>query len=281
MVESCDNFGVSEASEDSIIILEDLSDEESESSDLEAMCKKNTDCTDDNNPEDKHLENKIDNEGNADFEDKLTKLMENGHNEESVIDGATCHKYVKQEEKSDFSEGSTMSRSFEAGGKEVKVKIEGIESSNISGGIRLRPRDLKTLQEPGRHGWLREVVYSKSIKHLVVFIVYIPPGGEGIRLISKKDTLKYLAKTRNALNMENFSFSHKWLDLGSNYEVFRKSSQDSSQRKACQQFFKYIEGSSPPSVSCNLCDGKVISYHGFSHHMSQYHLTDVTCSKCH
>ena len=77
-----------------------------------------------------------------------------------------------------------MSRSFEAGGKYIEVKIGNVDSRKISSEDRLRPKDLTNLQELGRQGWLREVVCSKLIKYLIILIVYIPPGGEGIKLKS-------------------------------------------------------------------------------------------------
>ena len=55
MVESHDDISESEMSEDSIIILEDNSDEVSELSDLEAMGKKKVYCTGKNSVNSKHL----------------------------------------------------------------------------------------------------------------------------------------------------------------------------------------------------------------------------------
>ena len=147
-----------------------------------------------------------------------------------------------------------------------------------------QPCDLEALRKPGRNGWLREVVYSKVIENLVVKICYTPPGGKsgGKKLVSKKDVETYLIETSNTptLTLENFAFVRRMLGLGNGWEMSRMSSADCTKRKLYKQFFKVIENSSPPTVSCNLCDGKSVSYVNFTKHMRNYHLPDETCYKC-
>ena len=43
-----------------------------------------------------------------------------------------------------------------------------------------------------------------------------------------------------------------------------------------------VEGSSPPTVTCNLCGTKdnIVRYCTFSNHMRRHHLPDETCLKC-
>ena len=140
--------------------------------------------------------------------------------------------------------------------------------------------------EPGRKGWIREVVYSRHIENHITYVGYLSPlnNGERKRLQKTKDIIDYLAKNKQVSDptIDNFCLTKKMLGLGSGFEVSKKSRQNQTQQKQYQQFFKVVKGSSPPTVTCNLCgiDGKVELYQQFSRHMRSHHLPDETCSKC-
>ena len=142
--------------------------------------------------------------------------------------------------------------------------------------------DLEVLLEPGRRGWIREVVYSRNKENHFTYVVYLSPldNGGRKRLQSTKEILDYLAKDEKVsdLTIEKFCITRKVLGLGSGFEVSRKASQNYTTLKQFQQFFRMVEGSSPATVSCNLCgiEGKVLLYHRFSTHMLRHHLPDET-----
>ena len=142
---------------------------------------------------------------------------------------------------------------------------------------------LEALKKPGRRDWLREVVLSRVIENLVVKVNYLSPGpGDDSRkkLTSYKEIEAYLAETSDSsLTRDNFSLSRKVLSLGDCFEFIRMSQQ--VKKNIYKVFFKVIEGSSPLSVSCNLCEGKTLVYSGLSWHMKKYHLPDETCQICH
>ena len=146
--------------------------------------------------------------------------------------------------------------------------------------------DLEMLLEPGRRGWIREVVYSRVMENHITYVVYLSPleNGERKRLKATKEILDYLAKDKqvSGLTIENFCITRKVLGLGRGFEVSRISKQNHTPHKQYHQFFQIVQGSSPPTVTCNLCgiEGKFILYTGFSEHMRRHHLPDETCSKC-
>ena len=148
-------------------------------------------------------------------------------------------------------------------------------------------RDLSILLEPGRKGWIREVVYSRYIENHVVFVNYLSPedqDGGRRRFETKKGISSYIAqdKQHSDLTMENFCTGRSFLGLGSCYEVSRKSCHNNPGKKEYQQFFTVVEGSSPPTVTCNLCgtEKNIVRYCRFSSHMRRHHLPDETCFKC-
>ena len=146
--------------------------------------------------------------------------------------------------------------------------------------------DLEVLMEPGRRGWIREVVYSRAIENHITYASYLTPldNGGRKRLKSTKDITDYLAKNKqdSGLTNDNFCITSKVLGLGSGFEISRKSRQNHLKPNQYQDFFKVVEGSSPATVTCNLCgiQGKVELYNNFSDHMRRHHLPDQTCSKC-
>ena len=127
--------------------------------------------------------------------------------------------------------------------KKVELKKEA-EVKNTS--------DLDILLEPGRRGWIREVVYSRDIDNHIVAAAYLPPQDKRgrKRLRSSKDFLLYLAQNKqfSDLTMDNFCLSRKLLGLGSKFEVSRKSI-NNPREKEYPQFFKVVEGSSPVMVT--------------------------------
>ena len=72
---------------------------------------------------------------------------------------------------------------------------------------------------------------------------------EGIKLKSKKDILTFLAKTISTLSIYNFSFSHRWLGLGNNYEVLDIPVRITLKGKVTSSSSsRYIEGSSERKI---------------------------------
>ena len=158
--------------------------------------------------------------------------------------------------------------------KEEVDKLLGSEKSKPNG-------CLEVLKKAGRRGWLREVILSRVIENLVVQVNYLPPGDNSRKAFqSYKEIETYLAETNDSsLTRENFSLSRKVLSLGDRFEMTRMSRQ--VRKNVYKEFYNVIEGSSPVSVSCKLCEGKSVAYTGLTWHMKHYHLPDETCQICH
>ena len=202
--------------------------------------------------------------------------------------------YETEEESMNFKNiGSGEASSLEGDDKEdqctggSEISIE--NSSKTIGNQEKHEKwtsDLEVLLEPGRRGWIREVVYSRAIENHITYASYLTPldNGGRKRLESTKDITHYLAKNQldSGLTIENFCITRKVLGLGSGFEISRMSKKTHVQPNQYQDFFTVVEGSSPATVTCNLCgiEGKVELYHNFSDHMRRHHLPDQTCSKC-
>lgn len=253
-------------SEDNIVSLENES-EETDHSDAEEMEKKATY---------KHeLDSKY-------FEQTPRTTYEGRGREDDIADHDENEDKKRKVQCDEKDEGLVIDNTSLSKILRVQVNTEIIESNMVTGYE--QSCDLEALRKPGRKGWLREIVYSRVVENLVININYIPPGSKkrGKQLVSKKDVEIYLSETdtSSTLTIENFAFFKRLLGLGNGLEVTRISNADCTQRKPYKQFFKIVEGSSPPKVLCKLCAGKYVSYINFSRHMELNHLPDENCPKC-
>ena len=223
-------------------------------------------------------------------EDKTKESLEDEEYEQYLkinsIDGNTDASDDTDEENYILEESGTASSS---GGDDVTREQSSVSSTISKANIEKQEKctsDLEVLLEPGRRGWIREVIYSRVIENHITYVTYLSPlDNDGRKsLQSTKEILDYLAKGNQVsdLTIENFCITRKVLGLGSEFEVTRKSRQNHTPHKQYQQFFTIVKGSSPPTVSCTLCgiEGKVQLYDYFSTHMRKHHLPDETCSKC-
>ena len=234
------------------------------------------------------------------WEDRTKKSMEDNHSEKSRIkeessknlkdkisghldDCNEIHGYCKYLEDTVGSEDGSSSSENKPKALWCKENEETAGNSEkkewtikLDKGLN-KTSDLEVLLEPGRRGWIREVIYSKNIENHVVDACYLSPQGKGgrKRLHSTKNILSFLSKNNQLsdLTMNNFCTTRKLLGLGSGFEVTRKSLLTNTRKKEYKQFFTIIGGSSPLKVTCNLCstEGMAISYNCFSKHMQKRH----------
>ena len=229
-----------------------------------------------NNNMDKCLEKVTESKASKYIAGGISECIEDGqseiHNEEDVV---TIEK-VQYSEKVMLGPSSVN--------VSQKHEVEGDLDKLLCSEKSEQTRGLEAFHKAGRRGWLREVVLSRVMENQVVHINYFPPGDHSGRkkFLSCKEIETYLAETNDSsLTRENFSFARKVMSLGGSFELIRISSRANFKRHIYQEFFQVIKGSSPLSVSCNLCEGKTVAYTGFSWHMKHYHLPDENCNICH